>query len=53
MLGKCKKMLKMQKKIFLLQENAKQMYFDGINMILGLLTKIESLGSKHSKNHDF
>ena len=46
-------MQKNAKNIFFVQKNAKKNYLDTMNMILGLVTKIENLGLKHCKNHDF
>ena len=44
---------KMQKKYFLCKKNAKKNYFDTMNMILGLVTKIENLDSNIAKIMDF
>ena len=53
MLKKCSENAKNSKKLFFVQKNAKKNYFDTMNMILGLITKIENLGLKHFKNHGF
>ena len=42
----------MQKKFFV-QKNAKKNYFDSMNMILSMITKIENLGLIHFKKHGF